>query len=157
MWFSRPKDVVLAALTGILLGSLVWAQIFKPPHDPVYRGKTLSVWLRTYAASSSSGRHSPEWNEANDAVRHMGTNCLPVLLQMLGTRDSKLTLSVVAWARIIPLLKINFIPAAEWNVAASRAFIALGDIAKGAVAPLVKIYNANISPDSRSAVGDVLG
>ena len=45
---------------------------------PVYRSKALTLWLRTYAPSSSPGRNSRAWNEADDAVRHIGTNCIPM-------------------------------------------------------------------------------
>ena len=69
------------------------------PRVPAYRGKSLPVWLRTYGASSSSGRHSREWNEADDAVRHMGTNCVPVLLRMIREQDSSLKLLLISLAQ----------------------------------------------------------
>src|SRR5690242_18039035 len=75
--------VAFVTAIAILVLWLVWLLAFQAPREPVYRGKALSVWLQTYSRSSSSGRHSREWNEADDAVRHIGTNCLPVLLHMI--------------------------------------------------------------------------
>jgi HEAT repeat protein len=59
-------------------------------------------------------------------------------------------------ARKQRLIKIHFVPAAERNVEASRAFIVLGDMAKAAVPALVKTYDEDISVDSRSAIEDAL-
>ena len=111
-WWLRT----FAASIFILLVGLVWFLVRHVPCEPVYRDKALTLWLRTYASSSSSGRHSREWNEANDAVRHIGTNCIPVLLHMIRENDSKLTLRLVALAQKQRLIKIHFVPAAERNV-----------------------------------------
>ena len=62
------------------------------PKEPSYRGKPLHFWLQTYAPSSSSGRGSPARSEADDAVRHIGTNCFAALLRMLRGTESRLEL-----------------------------------------------------------------
>jgi hypothetical protein len=90
-WWLRG---VAASIIFLLVAS-VWFLARQGPRVPVYRGKSLPVWLRTYAVSSSSRLHSREWNEADDAVRHMGTNCIPVLLHMIREKDSKLKLLVM--------------------------------------------------------------
>ena len=144
----------LAALVLILLVGLVWSPIRQAPREPVYLGKPLSRWLRTYAPSSSSGRGSREWSQADDAVRHIGTNGIPILLNMLREKDSKLTLRLFALAQKQHFIKIHFVPAAQRNAAASKAFIALGDRAKGAVPALMKMYNENISTESQVAIAD---
>jgi len=144
------------AFTSILLVGLVLFLVLQVPPEPVYRGKTLTHWLRTYSPSSSAGRPSREWKEADDAVRHIGTNCIPVLLQMIRAKDSPLKLRLVSLAKKYRLMRIPFVPAVNRNVAASRAFITLGDTAKDAVPALVKIYGENISADSQSAIGDAL-
>jgi len=89
-------------------------------------------------------------------VRHIGTNCIPVLLHMIREKNSKLTLRLVALAQKQRLIKIHFVPAAEQNVEASRAFIVLGDMAKDAVPALVKMCDEDISTDSQSAIEDAL-
>jgi hypothetical protein len=144
-----------ASIVIFLIGS-VWFLLPQAPRVPVYHGKALTVWLRTYASSSSSGRYSREWNEADDAVRHSGTNCIPILLRMIREKDSKLKLLVVSLARKQRIVKMHLVTAAERNVEASRAFIVLGDMAKGAVPVLVKMYDEDLSADSRSAIEDAL-
>ena len=137
--------IALAVLLVMLAGVIAW-QVFQASRErqPVYGGKPLTLWLRTYAPSSSSGLHSPEWNEADDAVRHMGTNCIPILLRMIRQKDSPVKLWLIAFAQKHGLTKrIHFVPAAVRNVEASRAFIALGDMAKDAVPALVKMYDDN--------------
>lgn len=137
-----------AAVAGVVLP--VW------PREPTYLGKPLSLWLHTYAPFSSAGRGSREWNQADDAVRHMGTNCIPTLLHMLREKDSKIKLRLVALAQKQQVIKIRFVPAAERNAEASKAFLALGDQGQGAVPALVKMCTENISPDSELAIEDTL-
>jgi len=159
MTLNKQYRIVLAVVLVILEGVIGW-QVFRASRErqPVYGGKALTLWLRTYAPSSSSGLHSLEWNEADDAVRHLGTNCIPILLRMIRQKDSPAKLWLVAFAQKHGLTKrIHFVPAAERNVAASRAFIALGDIAKDAVPALVKMYDENLSAESRGAIEDALG
>ena len=145
-----------AALVLFLLVALVGFLVCRDPREPVYRSTALTTWLRTYGSSSSSGRYSQEWNETDEAVRHIGTNGIPVLLRLIRARDSKLKLRLVALAQKQSFIKFHFMPAAERNVAASRAFIALGETAKSAVPALVKMYDEDISADSQGAVADAL-
>jgi HEAT repeat protein len=146
----------IAASLIILLAVSVWFLIRQAPRVPVYRGKALTLWLRTYAPSSSPGRNSREWNEADKAVRHIGTNCIPVLLHMIREKDSKLKLHLLSLAQKQRLIRFHFTTAAERNVAASRAFIALGEMARGAVPALVRTYDEDLSANSRAAIEDAL-
>ena len=154
---NKQFRIVLAVVL-VALG-VIGFQVIQTSRDrqPVYGGKSLSLWLRTYAPSSSSGLHSPAWNQADDAVRHLGTNCIPILLRMIRQRDSPAKLWLVVFAQKHGLTKRNHIvPAAVRNVEASRAFIALGDTAKDAVPALVKMCDDNITAESRSAIEDAL-
>jgi hypothetical protein len=147
---------MFAALVMLLLLGVLWFLGGQFPREPVYRGKALSVWLQSYGPSSSSGRGSREWSETDDVVRHIGTNSIPVLLQMLREKDTGLKLRLVALAQSQRVIKIHFVPATVRNIEASRAFIVLGDAAKDAVPDLMQIYNENNSIESQSAIEDVL-
>jgi hypothetical protein len=154
---NKPFRIVLAVVL-VALG-VIGFQIIQTSRDrqPVYGRKSLSLWLRTYAPSSSSGLHSPEWNQADNAVRHLGTNCIPILLRMIRQKDSPAKLWLVAFAQKHGLTKkIHIVPAAVRNVEASRAFIALGDVAKDAVPALVKMYDDDLTAESRGAIEDAL-
>ena len=125
--------------------------------EPVYAGKELSVWLQTYAPSSPVGRGSPQWREADDAMRHIGTNSIPVLLQMLRATDGKAKAWLMVLAQKQRVVRIHFVPAAVRNIEASRAFIALGDTAKNAVPELMVVYKEENSIESQGAVLESLG
>ncbi len=150
--------IALAVVLAVLVSAIAWQMLqASRERQPVYGGKALTLWLRTYDPSSPFGRHSPEWNAADDAVRHMGTNCIPILLRMIRQKDSPTKLWVIAFAQKHRLTKrIHFVPAAVRNVQASRAFIVLGDMAKDAVPALVKMNDDNISAESRCAIEDAL-
>jgi hypothetical protein len=146
----------LAASAVVLVVGLVSFWAGRAARRPVCQGKTLTLWLRTYAPSSRAGRNSPEWKKADDAVRQIGTNCTPVLLQMIRARDSRLKLALISLARKQHLIKVQFVLAEELNVEASRAFIVLGDAAKDAVPLLMKTYDENISTESQRAIADAM-
>jgi hypothetical protein len=155
--FSRPRPRrTIGALVILLFLGLVWLLPGQLTHVPVYRGKALTVWLQTYDPTSPFVPGSREWNETDDAVRHIGTNAAPIFLQMLRVTDSRLKLRLVELAQRQRVIKIHFVPAATRNIEASRAFIVLGDAAKDAVPDLMKIYEENNSSDSQSAVEDAL-
>ncbi len=147
---------LLAPVAIALFGVFLWLRIGRIPRDPVYGGKALSDWLRAYAPSSPSQPHSREWDAADDAVRHIGTNSIPFLLHMIREKDSVLKLKMAALAQKQRFFKPHFILAAERNVEASRAFIVLGAAATCAVPALVKMYDQNISAQSQSAIMDAL-
>jgi hypothetical protein len=144
--------IFIISLLCVLIG-LSWVVASRHQREPVYRGKALTRWLENYISSS---RPSRAWNEADDAVRHVGTNCIPILLEMLEKRDSKLKLRLLALAQKQRFVKIRFIPAAHQNIAASRAFIVLGDRARDAVPALMKAFEGNLSTDSQTAIADAL-
>ena len=92
----RFRSFVASAI--FLLLGLVWFFALHVRPEPSYHGKPLAVWLRTYGSSRSSPQ-SREWREADDAVRHIGTNCIPVLLRMIAAKDSRLKLGLGALAK----------------------------------------------------------
>jgi len=121
------KKAVGLMLAGSLFGLVCLAR-GEVPADPVYQGKSLSEWLRGY---DHDGRGSKLWDAADDAVRHVGTKAIPLLLEKLRQPDG------------------------TGNREASMAFIVLGAEARSAVPSLIKIYQENHSGDSRRAVEDV--
>ena len=153
----RPGTILFVASGVVLLAALVWFRASQLPPNPVYGGKKLSVWLQTYAPSGSAGKGSLEWSKTDDAVRHIGTNCIPMLLHLLREKDSHLELELIALAQRQRLIKTHFVPAAERNTEASMAFLALGDTARDAVPRLMEIYGENNSVESRCAVEDAFG
>jgi len=150
---SQKTTFRIAAGCLVVLSGFIWFGVCQVPEDPVYNGKKLTTWIHTY---TTAGRFSREGNEADNAVRHMGTNCIPLLLLRMRKRDCTLKLRVIAWVQKQSIIQMNFVPAATRNREASLAFVVLGDMGKGAVPALVKMLNENLSSESRSAVADAL-
>jgi hypothetical protein len=97
MTMNKQFRVVLGVVLVALAGAIGWMVLpASRAGRPAYGGKELTLWLRTYAPTSSSGRHSPQWNATDDAVRHIGTNSIPILLRMIRQKDSRAKLWLVS-------------------------------------------------------------
>jgi hypothetical protein len=72
---------------AIILVVVAWLPL--PPGAPMYKGRPLTGWVRDgYGASSTQ----EELDQANEAVRAVGTNALAFWLDLLSsTNDSKVT------------------------------------------------------------------
>jgi hypothetical protein len=152
----RSGRTVAGALLLLLL-AVVWFIAIQLPHEPVYGGKTLSVWLEAYDPSLPNGRLSEEWRDADDAVLHIGTDAIPTLLQMLCARDSSLKLRLVALAQKQQIVKVHFVPGATRKKEASSTFLVLGGRAKEAVLALMEAYEGSDSIESKCAIEESLG
>jgi hypothetical protein len=76
-----PLAVMLATIAGLI----VW-QVLRE-REPVYQGKGLRVWLKE---ARQEKRQAIQQGKAEAAVRQIGTNAIPTLLDMLRKRDSLL-------------------------------------------------------------------
>lgn len=101
----RLLGLLLAAVIGGAL--LLW---FTRDTQPTYHGKPLSEWV---ALCSITGPRSPRFDpakhkEAADAIRHIGTNAIPLLLSLIdGQRSAfhyrNLTTRLPAWILASPV------------------------------------------------------
>jgi HEAT repeat protein len=151
--------IALALFTVALVGVIVWQA--GQQREPVYQGKPLSEWLKTYAKLRHGGDHPPalmklEW-KADEAVRQIGSNAIPTLLRLLKAKDSPLKLMLVGLAKRQHIIKIEFLPADRWNQAGFGGFEVLETNAQSAVPALIGIVNQNISHDSQSYTIETLG
>jgi HEAT repeat protein len=71
--------VVAGAVAVLTVVCLLWPR----EHEPGYQGKKLSEWLTLYSSGLPLGTDSPQKKAAREAVRHIGTNAVPVLLAWL--------------------------------------------------------------------------
>src|SRR5262249_28117416 len=82
------RVLLLLCLCGALV--IVGAVLLWPRNDePVFQGRRLSEWLRVYVIQQNSSAGSP-LVEAADAVHHIGTNAIPLLLRGI-QRDADLS------------------------------------------------------------------
>jgi hypothetical protein len=145
-WFR----ILLVMLLLAVAGGIAWLA-FRSPAEPVYNGKALSVWLQNFNSDVVDGR------EAEDAVRHIGTNAIPTLLSMLRAKDSGLKIRFIRLLARQNWIKIKVTLAADRNYAACSAFEVLGADAKSAVPELIQIYGQDISTESKCLTADALG
>lgn len=126
--------MLVAGLGGVALGLVrSW--------EPAYKGKRLSVWLHDYESLIDDGPlnvTASVGGEANEAVRHMGTNAIPTLLRLLYSTDSDLRRGLNNLAARQHFNNIHFSTQYERNQKALYGFAALGLEASNAVPTLVQ-------------------
>lgn len=135
------KRIALLFCLAAVLGLLAWWVSRPRVPDPIYEGKRLSYWMRNFG-----GLFGGDYNkrkQAYTAVKSAGTNAIPLLLQMLRTKDSPLK---VRWYAVLQKQKwIEFHPiwAGKLRHNAADAFIVLGSRATNAIPELLKIHEQN--------------
>jgi HEAT repeat protein len=151
------KTVRISFLLVVLLGGfLVWSlcSIFHPfePKEPQYQGKKLSDWSAeidpgVFSGHPLSSSNQEQSNLAISAIRHIGTNALPVAVRLCEAKDSWFKMRLVAWAerynwsnwpeqRRFP---INIKSAAEKNYEGANIIWALGPAAKPIIPDLIRL------------------
>jgi HEAT repeat protein len=159
------RRLLFAALFLAAIGLLVWSLL--PAPEPSYKGQPLSEWLLGYSWSSGSPMpalpNAPkfgvtvyksnfaDWDESDDAIRAIGTNAIPTLLQMLCAKDTKTKLALLKLIQKQHVIAISHTPAESLNFAAAMGFRKLGPQGVSAIPDLINIYRRNISTWSRSA------
>jgi hypothetical protein len=113
----------------------------------------LSYWLgevRLFPDSATDG-------EAADALRHIGTNAIPILLQRLRTKDSAFEVVFFGFLEKQHFIQIRH--SSDWvrHGQAAAGFAVLGASAKDAVPALIEIYKQDVSGWSQVSTVSALG
>lgn len=149
--------ISFAALAAFSLAVGAWVSL--RPAEPVYRGRPLSQCLAP--CLSNPDRGSMNWAartlEADEAVRHFGTDAVPTLLRMLEARDPSPKARLIDLAERRCGVFIKHASAEEQNEAGQRGFEVLGAEGSNAVPALLRIARRNLSPASHSAAIAALG
>jgi HEAT repeat protein len=140
--FMRWRKLLVPAAIFAAILAIILAL---PPQEPKYGGRTLSEWIRDSGPRLSP---EPETARAIEAVRHIGTNALPWLIEWLNYKEPpawKLKL-LAASAKLPPWLQNrvlpNFLLDRSYQVRRRLAldgFLILGPQASPAVPDLLKI------------------
>jgi len=114
------------------------------PREPVYEGKPVSYWIR------GLGSKQVTHNEAcNKAFHQIGTNAVPVLIEMLRTRDSKSKLWLEHLCDKQSLVRYHFKSAEEDRISAFLGFSELGPLAQPAIPALINLLgDEEVSEDA---------
>jgi hypothetical protein len=146
---------------------MVWPVLRPQEREPVYQGKGLRVWLAEYYYATL-GQGGERRAIAASGIRHIGTNAIPTLLNMLRKKDSPVVSTlIVLWERHIIFSHYNlpgWVRLPSWyrtkamvlNAQASMGFEVLRADARQAVPALIEIYDQHISAMSGFYAGRAL-
>jgi HEAT repeat protein len=143
----KRVNIALAVLLVALVSGLVWHGLRQ--REPVYQGKGLRVWLSQYGTNHWSGARSDELaNQAETAIRQIGTNAIPFYLRTITTGESPFTLKVLALVPRGWLARLHLRSVGDFRRLGAYGLVALGAEAKPAVPALIALLN-DINPDVR--------
>ncbi len=147
-----------ALISVFVAGALILAMLLlRGPADPVYNGHKLTSWLNELHPTYS-GHYTQETREtAQKAIRAIGTNGVPCLIEMLRVRDSALRLKFKAYVEKQKLFRIKFRrPAEETQFIAILGIKELGHTAVETVPDLIALAD-NGTWSVRAVAADALG
>jgi len=162
---KRVRAILILALAAPIVLGLALLAIHGL--EPSYQGKRLGAWLEelpakstvpapgsVIGASSPSPQFDPTVEAASAAVRQIGTNAIPTLLDLLRRRDSRFRLAVTSLLSKQSLIRFRFARDYELRARSLAGFRALGPIAAPAVPKLLKLYRER--DDLRRELQDAL-
>src|SRR5690242_11345834 len=120
---TRHLGIVVVLLVAGVAALLLW--FAAGSREPVYQGRTLSNWLDHHVASSAARPpyNSPGWQKAEEALRAIGTNGIPTLVEMIGAKEpSPMMRKVLRTAERYRWTGIKLRSAMERNEEAEYAF-----------------------------------
>jgi hypothetical protein len=148
----------LTALYVILIVLATWAWWRSiTTHEPTYRGKRLSAWLEVLDPGKARPKGTQADLEAQEAIRHIGTNAIPQLLRLVRARDTPLKLWLISWGQKQHVVDFHFRLAYQRSAAGYLGFEALGPLGRPAVPGLVDILTNNPCAEARMIAAGSLG
>ena len=158
---ARPRAWVASFLTAlfvilIVLATWAWWRSITT-HEPTYRGKRLSAWLEVLDPGKARPMGTQADLEAQEAIRHIGTNAIPQLLRLVRARDTPLKLRLIGWAQKQHLINFHFKLAYQRRAAGYLGFQALGPLGTPAVPALVDILTSDSLVEPRMIAAGSLG
>lgn len=145
----RPRiQLGLAAAVIAFIGWMAWQVI--QVREPVYRGKSLTVWLEQARASDWADR------ESDAAIAAIGGQAVPTLLDMSQTRDSASRQQLNVLLAKQDWVNIHVRTGQECLEEAEYGFKLLGSSAKPAVPKLARRLKDH-DPETRCLAAHFLG
>jgi HEAT repeat protein len=153
----KPVQFALAVWLVAITGFIAWQVVRSREPEPVYQGKRLSVWLeQQYTNHWSAGRDGELDKQTEAALKRIGTNALPLLLEMLHARDTTLKQVLMRWAAKRSLVHFNLISADQRRQEAILGYEALGPLACAQVPSLINALINDPSLHVRQAAASAL-
>lgn len=134
------RSAFIPALFVAILFALVCLALLLGKGQPVYQGRKLSAWLEDI----DYGQPEAKRQKAYEAIRIMGTNTLPFLLDDLNpARASRLREYLVEFAKKHPELHLKWRSFDDLSRQATWAFKSLGSAGSPAIPDLLKLEESN--------------
>ncbi|EEF57880.1 HEAT repeat domain-containing protein [Pedosphaera parvula] len=149
---ANKLRIITLAVALLALGGITWAWVRS--REPVYQGKRLSYWLEQYEKGFKPGTPPPL---AEEAIRHIGTNALPVLFKMITARDSQAKKLAMHWSARQKVIKFHFETDSAMRRQALVGYSALGYTAEPQVPQLCLLLTNDSLPEVRMNAATVLG
>jgi HEAT repeat protein len=148
--------LLTAVLLSLFAGVIYWEIV--PSREPMIDGKPLSFWLDQYSVTLTGGGEGrmAQREKAEGAIRQLGTNAIPQLLQMLREQDGRLKAKLLELFQKQRFIRISYKPAWVRNYEAELGFRILGADARQAVPALVEIYERPPSSSSQASAAAAL-
>jgi hypothetical protein len=140
---TARKRILAGLLLPALVAGMAWEIRRARISDPMYEGKPLSYWV---------GDFGPPLQEIELAIRHAGTNAVPLLLRLMQARDVKLKRKLMEFLEGQELIRAHYVTAETRHNQAVIGFRTLRAGARSAIPELMRIYEENLSVESRAAV-----
>jgi HEAT repeat protein len=136
---------IMVATVAVLVLILVWAVLHR--REPVYEGKTLSTWVQQGRSNQWRGAAA---DEARFAIRQIGTNSIPFLVNLIRATDGPVkrklrTVLPPSWHAALHLKNDS----GETRRIGAHGLVALGSNAPSAVPALIEIATNHPDPDGR--------
>lgn len=142
--------IAVGVLGIVILGIGFWW--FLTSREPRYQGKPLHIWLADF---DLSGSRQPE--AAAEALRNMGTNAVPLLTQLIQSKDPQWKQVVMGFNDRQRYLQFQVTEARVLRFRAVEAYRVLGPVGATSVSNLIKIMSSEASAEVRADVATALG
>jgi hypothetical protein len=151
MSFRLNKKKLFVLVAGLACAAAFF--LLTRPAEPSFEGKTLTQWLPSFGKAWMSTHLYAESPEAQRAIRGMGTNVMPFLLQQLCVHDSNLKRKLMAFSKKYSPVQLQWTRDADTYHQSRCALDAL-DLRKS---PLLLDLLRDKRPQVRSFAANALG
>jgi HEAT repeat protein len=124
----KRVHIAFGVLLVILAGVIGWQVLRLPEREPVYQSKRLGFWLESLCKTMTQGNQDDR-DRTRQAIQHIGTNALPVLVERLRAQDTRLKELLMTWAEKQRLVHFHFKSANQRRIESVLGYSALGQLA----------------------------
>jgi len=145
--------IVLAVLIVLILG----IALLLPSRPPQYQGRTLFEWVQALPNNYPSRLQRGPPNDAQEALRHIGSNAIPYLIPMLRARDSAFVEDIKCRLDKYPFINFAYHHAWQDRIDALKAVAVLGPVAQATIPEASNILTQGLEVNLALGALDAVG